>query len=111
MSTHASEHALAEGRLDGTAPRAAILGERLLGRRAPGRDDALERIEVARLVGTGGVAHGAPRQPGARQGEDVARHVAERAAGDLGLEAEAGHLGAQALALFSRPALDQVPGA
>src|SRR5690606_8984656 len=66
--------------------------------------------QIAALVHHSAGEAGAVLQPLAGDVDHVPGHVLDRAPGDLGLEAQAGDVAAQALVVGDVPALAQVPG-
>src|SRR6266536_2807355 len=99
-----------ECRLDRAAPGAVIFLEQLLGRGEAALGESFDRLEIAGLVASAGIAPVAALEPGARNPEAFAREIERGSAGDRCLEAEPRHLLAPLLALRRRPGFGQVPG-
>src|SRR5690349_6028484 len=98
------------GRLDGTMPRTVEFLEKLLGGRLAGIDDAIEGLEMPRLVAAVMVDAGPAAQPGMRKRQAFPGDFEQIAVPDPGLESEARNVVAQQLALVGGPALRNVPG-
>src|SRR5690242_17812678 len=98
------------GRLDGTVPRTVELLEKLFGGRLAGLDDAIEGLEMPRLVAAVMVDAGPAAQPGMRKRQAFPGDFEQIAVPDPGLEAEPRNIVAQRLTLMGGPALRNVPG-
>src|SRR3954447_25017067 len=90
-------------------PGTVELFKHLLGRRPAGIDDAVERLQMPRLVAAERVDAAATPQPGMCQDEAFLGDFEEIAVPDPRLEAEARHVVAQGLALMRAPMLHHIP--
>ena len=79
------------------------LFQHLLGRRASGIDDPLQRLEMTGLVAAEVIEPAAPAQAGMRQRQAFPGDLEQIAIPDPGLEAETRHVVAQRLTLLRGP--------
>src|SRR6185437_12329815 len=102
--------ALAEQIVDVALPDAVIRLEQLVGIGAARAGDGEQRVEEEAFVVAGGVAARAAGEAVLRDGQHLARKLADGAAAERCQQRVARHLAAQCLALLVGPALDHVPG-
>ena len=95
---------------DVALPVAVVELQQAVGGGDPALGDVFQLGQVAALVDHAAREAGAVLQAFAGDVDHVLRHLLDRAAGDLGLEAEAGNVAAQAFVILDVPVLDQVPG-
>src|SRR5689334_13733418 len=98
------------GRLDGAVPWTVEFLEQLFGGRLARFDDAIERLEMPRLIAAIMVDAGTAAQPRMRERQAFPGDFEQIAVPDPGLEAEMRNVVAQPLALMGGPGLRNLPG-